>query len=405
MNPLFLGGWGVKISVQNLKSHSWLTVTDGREDTRYSVTDRFKPRSLPYSCIVIDGRSGYISLRALHWLSRNGTPVHVLDVDGSLLSTILPAMHVKADLRVAQIHATDDPKKKLTISKALVEAKIARSLQVLKWLREAYDIEKELRLMRLEASKLRRAMTVRDIRTVEGRSALRYWEAFAKVLPERLEFRGRMTTTHQNNASDPVNSALNYGYAILEGECRKAINAVGLEPSAGFLHDLSDYQTKQSLVYDLMEPFRWLIDLTVFQAFESRVLDLDTFHFKFDDYRFRFNPDSKVQFIELLKGRFNAGVTYRERRMKWDTVIEQKTNELGRFLSAKQTLLDFTEPAPKLERRDGRELRAKILALTGSRAKQLGIGMSTLHYLRENAKSNSSFRVYRKMRRRLDVAN
>ena len=83
-----------------------------------------------------------------------------------------------------------------------------------------------------------------------------------------------MTSSHQNNASDPMNAALNYGYGFLEGECRKAINSVGLEPSVGFLHDFSDYQTKHSFVYDLQEPFRWLVDLTVIEAFESKTLDL-----------------------------------------------------------------------------------------------------------------------------------
>jgi len=75
------------------------------------------------------------------------------------------------------------------------------------------------------------------------------------LLPESLDFQGRMTSSHQNNASDPVNLTLNYAYGVLEGECRRAINTVGLEPSVGFLHDFSSYQTKQSLVYDLQEPF------------------------------------------------------------------------------------------------------------------------------------------------------
>jgi hypothetical protein len=35
----------------------------------------------------------------------------------------------------------------------------------------------------------------------------------------------------------------------------------------------SDYQTKQSLVYDLQEPFRWFADFSVIQAFESSTLD------------------------------------------------------------------------------------------------------------------------------------
>ena len=43
-----------------------------------------------------------------------------------------------------------------------------------------------------------------------------------------------------------LNAALKHGYGFLEGECRVGIKAVGLEPSAGFLHDFSNYQTKQS---------------------------------------------------------------------------------------------------------------------------------------------------------------
>jgi CRISPR-associated protein Cas1 len=248
---------------------------------------------------------------------------------------------------------------------------------------------------------MRNAATVTDLRTVEGRVARRYWEAFAKVLPEHLEFQGRMTSSHNNNASDPVNSALNYGYALLEGECRRAINAVGLEPSVGFLHEFSNYQTRQSLVYDLMEPFRWLIDLTVLQAFESRILDLDKFHFKFDDYRFRFNPEAKTRFIELLKERFNSGVGYKGQRMKWDTVIEQKTNELSRFLTEKQKSLNLEDPTPELKRQDNHELRQKILALTAREAKQSGIAKSTLHYLRRAASSDRSFRLSSKVQMRI----
>jgi CRISPR-associated protein Cas1 len=343
---------------------------------------------------VIDGHSGYISLQALHWLSRNHVPVFLMDFDGTLISSILPPMPVKADLRAAQIQASNDPKKKFTISKTLIQAKIARSLQVLDWLGERYDIQREIRLTRLESSKLRSATTVPDIRVVEGRVARRYWEAFGKVLPEHLDFQGRMTSSHQNNASDPVNLALNYGYGFLEGEVRKAINSVGLEPSVGFLHDFSDYQTKQSLVYDLQEPFRWLVDLSVIEAFESGTFELGDFYFTGDDYRYRFEVDAKQRFVDLIRERFNAGVTHKGRVLKWDTVIENKTNELSRFLIGKSSTFEFMQPAPKLERVDNRDLRAKILSTSSHQAKQIGMSKSTLHYLRRRAKSNSQFKVY-----------
>jgi len=78
----------------------------------------------------------------------------------------------------------------------------------------------------------------------------------------------------------------------------------------GFLHEFVGYQTKQSLVYDLQEPFRWIADVAVMDAFESCLLDLQDFYFTGDDYRYRFEPDAKQRFLDLLRERFNAGATY-----------------------------------------------------------------------------------------------
>ena len=80
--------------------------------------------------------------------------------------------------------------------------------------------------------------------------------------------------------------------------------------------------------------------------------------------------------------------------LKWDTVIEQKANELGRFLLGK-SILDFAEPSPKLLRHDNRELGERILTLTQSEATELGIPKSTLHYLRKNATASRPLKVYR----------
>jgi CRISPR-associated protein Cas1 len=293
---------------------------------------------------------------------------------------------------------------KFKVAKAIVEAKVARSIQVLEWLAERYDISQDVLVVKREALRLRHARTVDALRSVEGRVALRYWDAYRKVLPESLDFQGRMTSTHQNNATDPVNAALNYGYGFLEGECRKAINTVGLEPSIGFLHQSSDYQTKQSLVYDLQEPFRWLIDLTVIQAFESGSLDVPHFYFTGDDYRYRFDVEAKRRFISLLREQLNLGVSYKARVSKWATVIEHKAIELSRFLVGKSSSLDFTKPSPKLGRYVDPELRRKILFLSQSEASEVGIGRSTLHYLKKRAREGSCFRGYRRTLLRLNPA-
>lgn len=176
---------------------------------------------------------------------------------------------------------------------------------------------------------------------------------------------------------------------------------VGLEPSVAVLHEFADYQTRQWLVYDLEETFRWIADVTVMDAFESGVLHLPDFYFTGDDYRYRFEPEAKRRFLELLRERFNSGITYRERALKWDTVIEQKTGELGRYLVGRTGEPVFSEPMPSLHRDDDRELRATIPALTSVQAKQLDVGKSTFHHVRRHARSDRSFRTYAKLRHKL----
>ena len=176
---------------------------------------------------------------------------------------------------------------------------------------------------------------------------------------------------------------------------------MGLEPSVGFLHEFSDYQTKQSLVYDLQEPYRWIGDVTTIEAFESGTLDMKDFYFTGDEYRYHIEAEAKTRFLELLKDRFNSRVKYKGKTWKWDTIILNKTQELGRFLLRKSESLDFVEPAPSLVRSDSQELRKRILELTQSQARELSISKSTLHSLRKHARNPEPFKIYGKIANRL----
>jgi len=170
------------------------------------------------------------------------------------------------------------------------------------------------------------------------------------------------------NASRPINLCLNYAYGVLEGECRKTINTVGLEPAFGFLHEPAKHQTTQALVYDLQEPFRWLCDVATIEAFECGGLDLKDFYFMGDDYRYHIETEAKRRFLEVLKNRFNSGVTYTGKKWKWDTIILCKVHELVRFLLGKAEFLDFTQPfaSPKVDH--DLHLHSRILSLSSKEA-------------------------------------
>jgi hypothetical protein len=155
-------------------------------------------------------------------------------------------------------------------------------------------------------------------------------------------------------------------------------------------------------VYDLQEPFRWIADAAVIKAFESGLLDLPDFYFTGDDYRYRLEMQAKRGFLDLLREQFNATVRYRERVLSWDTVIERKVVELGGFLISRSSKLDFSEPSPTLGGVDDAGLRRRMLDLSHGEAESLGIGKSTLHYLRVRAHSGKPLRLYDKVVSKLD---
>lgn len=76
--------------------------------------------------------------------------------------------------------------------------------------------------------------------------------------------------------ADGLNALLNYGYTVLRATTARAIVAAGLHPSLGLHH--SHDNNAMRLVDDVMEPFRPVIDWTVWQLQHSGpcVVNADT---------------------------------------------------------------------------------------------------------------------------------
>jgi CRISPR-associated protein Cas1 len=145
-----------------------------------------------------------------------------------------------------------------------------------------------------------------------------------------------------------------------------------------------------------------IADVAVMDAFESGVLDLPDFYFTGDDCRYRFEPEAKERFLDLFRERFNTGARYGGRVLKWDTVIERKAMELGRYLVRGSGRLDLCEPSPRLSSYDSSELRKRILTLSESQARKHGIARSTYYHLRRSARSERSFTMHQRTRMKLE---
>ncbi len=141
-----------------------------------------------------------------------------------------------------------------------IEAQIAASLPTHKRLWAAIVKSKlEQQAAALEATgaptapltALVRKVKSGDPENVEGQGARRYWS-----LLFGSNFR-------RDQDGDGINAQLNYGYTIIRSATARAVVAAGLHPSIGLHH--SNDGNAMRLVDDLMEPFRPIIDLKVWQ--------------------------------------------------------------------------------------------------------------------------------------------
>jgi CRISPR-associated protein Cas1 len=239
---------------------------------------------------------------------------------------------------------------------------------------------------------------------IEGIIAKFYWDGLSKIFPDKFEFetRGFGRTQRPLGAVDPLNSLFNYGYSVLESLCYKALNSSNLDCHVGFIHEMQS--GKAPLVYDLQEPFRWLVDVTIIRCLENEVFYKNDF-IRTENYIIRLKEKAIEKLVNELNQTFSKTVRYKNKNWQWSTLIDLKAKELANYLLGKTDSIDFNKPEISLEREDNNKTRDLILNLSYSEWKKLGYSKGSLHYLKQNARSNEPFKIYGKMREKLEGLN
>ena len=146
-------------------------------------------------------------------------------------------------------------KKSLRIAQQFIIGKLKNQINYLKYLNK-YHKELTVYIKTMEEilkNKILQTTDIGELMGLEGSAANAYWQAIAVVIGYKFNFTGRVT----QGATDVVNSALNYGYAILYSKILKSIVTAGLSPHVSYLHALNEQ--KPTLAFDLIEEFRAFI--------------------------------------------------------------------------------------------------------------------------------------------------
>jgi len=187
----------------------------------------------------------------------------------------------------------DWDKNDLQIPKILVTNKICNQMRLLeKTRKKSVLIEKAKEQCANAILLVENATEYDEIMGLEGRAAKTFFTAYF----EQNQWKARCPRTK----IDPVNATLDIGYTILFNYIEAFVRLFGFDPYIGVYHRL--WFRRKSLICDLMEPFRCLIDQQVRKAFNTKQCSPEDFNLFKNEYVLKHEKNSEYckMFYDVL---------------------------------------------------------------------------------------------------------
>jgi len=290
-NVKLLRGYGVSISLKNSK----IILKNGSHDiTGKSEKEEWFVNQMPYEKIVISGK-GYISTEAMSVLSENNRHVILMDTYGNPVTFLEPVRSslTATKYRMGQYDTFRDKKKCEYLSTQIVKAKLESQIRFLESSEkdELYEGISKLK-------QYRKSLDHSKPKQIEAVSSRVYFREYSKLIDERFAFNSRNSPLRvaKSSATDVINALLNYGYTVLAGEISKFVNGMGLDAYYGFYHH--NHTSFQSLVYDIIEPFRWLVECAVWRMSDAKS------HNRISKKQYAFTREGRVVLDSILIRKF-----------------------------------------------------------------------------------------------------
>lgn len=208
--------------------------------------------------IVFFGKNS-VSTSLLSFCSEYNITMVFLDLYGRFCGRVCGPVSGNVLLRKKQYQAVDDEVFSCRLVRDILYGKICNGKNVLmRYARTSKEAEKEENLYQGAetlsniAQKLDECQNVDSMRGVEGAAATAYFSRFDDMLLGQTGF--RFETRSRRPPLNEVNAVLSFVYTQLTHDMRSALETVGLDPAAGYLHTLRP--GRPSLALDLMEELR-----------------------------------------------------------------------------------------------------------------------------------------------------
>jgi len=244
----------------------------GKTDERLTVkADRAKLLDIPLlktDGIVVLGRAT-VSPAAIYELLERHIPLSFLTHTGRYLGRLEPEVTKNIFVRRSQWDSSNESPQAVHCVQGFIRGKLKNYRQsLLRRKRDVEDLPLGDAISQLDRviPALAAVESIDALRGLEGAGSAAYFGVFNHlIIANAFEFKKRV----RRPPTDPVNSLLSLGYALLRHDIQSAVNLVGFDPYLGYLH--TERYGRPSLALDLMEEFRPLVvDAVVLNAINNQ---------------------------------------------------------------------------------------------------------------------------------------
>jgi CRISPR-associated protein Cas1 len=211
-----------------------------------------------------------LNARVLVFLAQHKVPVHFFNYYGFYAGSFYPREYLHAGyLVVRQVRHYSNRRLRLQIAREFIGAALHNILRNLRYYgTRGADVQAQTECVQAESLRLPEARGISELMGCEGRARAAYYQAFASILRQDVEFTKRVRRPPDNI----VNALISYTNGLVYSATLTQIYRTQLDPTISFLHEPG--ARRFSLALDLAEVFKpVLADRLIFKLLNNRQLD------------------------------------------------------------------------------------------------------------------------------------
>jgi CRISPR-associated protein Cas1 len=210
-----------------------------------------------------------LNARVLVFLARHKVPVHFFNYYGFYAGTFYPREYLHAGyLVVRQVRHYSNRKLRQAIAREFIGAAMHNIMRNLRYYaNRGVDLQAPTEGVQEETLRLGAARDIPELMACEGRARAAYYQAFAGILRNDVEFTKRVRRPPDNI----VNALISFTNGLVYSAALTQIYRTQLDPTISFLHEPG--ARRFSLALDLAEVFKPILaDRMIFKLLNNRQL-------------------------------------------------------------------------------------------------------------------------------------